>query len=209
MPRQERAVRTRNALIESAAELFGRDGFELVSLAAISSRAGVSSGALHFHFPNKEALAEAVVLLAGQRLDDITARPAGRPLQALIDALHCLTRALRSDVILRAGFDLSWNPVRVRVTRDLRRTWQEWVEEVLRRAEREGSLAQGVDARDVANTVVAAAAGFETLGGRDPRWFSQATVTGFWALLLPRLVDGPALGELVASGAVEEGVRHA
>ncbi|MFE6103573.1 ScbR family autoregulator-binding transcription factor [Streptomyces laurentii] len=200
MATQERAVRTRNALIESAAELFGRDGFEPVSLALISARAGVSSGALHFHFPSKEALAEAVVRLAGQRLDEITSRSTGRPLQMLIDAMHLLAQALRSDAVLRAGFDLSCNSARVEASRDLRRTWQEWVEGALDRAEREGTLAHGVTAQDVANAVVAAAAGIETLGSRDPRWYSHATVTGFWALLLPRLVEGPALGELMASG---------
>ncbi len=202
MATQERAVRTRNTLIESAAELFGRDGFELVTLASISARAGVSSGALHFHFPSKEALAQAVVQLAGSRLDEITGRRTGCPLQMLIDAMHCLAQALQRDVVLRAGFDLSCKLACLQDTRNLRRTWQEWVEGALERAEVEGTLARGVEARAVATVVVATAAGFEVLSSRDPQWFSHATITGFWTLLLPGLVEGPALGELVASGAV-------
>jgi AcrR family transcriptional regulator len=77
MAQQERAVRTRNALIESAAELFCKDGFDVVSLSTISTRAGVSNGALHFHFASKAALASAVWEAAAQRLRRITLR-AGR-----------------------------------------------------------------------------------------------------------------------------------
>ena len=55
MVKQERALRTREALIESAAEVFDREGFSVASLTAISSRAGVSNGALHFHFASKAA----------------------------------------------------------------------------------------------------------------------------------------------------------
>ncbi|TLS46342.1 TetR/AcrR family transcriptional regulator [Streptomyces montanus] len=72
MAKQERAVRTRNALIESAAELFSKDGFEVVSLSMISARAGVSNGALHFHFASKAALGAAVWEAAAQRLRQIT-----------------------------------------------------------------------------------------------------------------------------------------
>ncbi|MGW7049656.1 TetR family transcriptional regulator [Streptomyces avermitilis] len=71
--RQERAIRTRNALIESAAALFARHGYEVVSLSTISARAGVSNGALHFHFPSKTALAEAVGAAAAQRFGRIIA----------------------------------------------------------------------------------------------------------------------------------------
>ncbi|MFD3539102.1 ScbR family autoregulator-binding transcription factor [Streptomyces sp. NPDC058662] len=203
MATQERAVRTRNALIASAAVLFDRDGFESASLATISSQAGVSSGALHFHFPSKVALADAVIRLARRRLDEITGRRAGRTLQGLIDATHSLTRALRDDVVLRAGFDLSANVSRIGATCDLRHIWREWVEAALAKAEAEGVLADGLTAQDVATAVVAVAAGFETLGGKDPRWLSRTTVTTFWELLLPRLVESPNLGGLVASGIVE------
>ena len=60
MAEQERAVRTRERLIGSAAETFCREGFAVASLSVISAQAGVSSGALHFHFAGKAALADAV-----------------------------------------------------------------------------------------------------------------------------------------------------
>ncbi|WP_442813919.1 TetR family transcriptional regulator [Streptomyces sp. NBC_00151] len=68
MAEQERAVRTRERLIGSAAETFCREGFAAASLCVISAQAGVSSGALHFHFAGKAALADAVESAALDRL---------------------------------------------------------------------------------------------------------------------------------------------
>ncbi|NEE26311.1 TetR family transcriptional regulator, partial [Streptomyces sp. SID7982] len=60
MTKQERATRTRQALIRSAAVVFEQHGYAQARLVLISSGAGVSTGALHFHFENKAAVAEAV-----------------------------------------------------------------------------------------------------------------------------------------------------
>src|SRR5258705_4564694 len=60
MVNQERAARTKRNLIRSAAEVFEREGYAAASLTVISSQAGVSNGALHFHFASKEDLAREV-----------------------------------------------------------------------------------------------------------------------------------------------------
>ncbi|WP_405567379.1 TetR/AcrR family transcriptional regulator [Streptomyces sp. NBC_01167] len=197
---QERAVRTRNALIVSAAELFDRDGFEVASLSMISARAGVSSGALHFHFSSKAALADAVGQEAAQRLEMITRQRGDGGLQVLIDATHALVRALDRDAVLRAGFGLSDRAEHDQVGAGLRRVWQEWVEGVLVRAEGEGVLAGGPSVRDAVTAVVAVTAGLETLGRQDASWLSQTPLTRFWGLLLPRLAAASCLETLVASG---------
>ncbi|MFD6497510.1 TetR family transcriptional regulator [Streptomyces sp. NPDC060188] len=80
MTRQERAVRTREALIEAAAQLFDRDGYEVTSLAAVTAKAQVSAGALYFHFATKADLADAVTHAALSRLRRIIdARTTTRP----------------------------------------------------------------------------------------------------------------------------------
>ncbi|MER7663643.1 helix-turn-helix domain-containing protein [Streptomyces sp. NPDC096193] len=178
-------------VLESAAVLFDRDGFEVASLSTISARAGVSSGALHFHFSNKAALADAVGREAALRLEVSTGREAGGALQVSIDATHALVRALDHDAVLRAGFGLSDGA-------GLRVMWQQWVEDVLRRAEGEG--ARGRSVGDAVTAVVAVTAGLETLGRQDPQWLSQTPLTRFWALLLPRLAAASCLASLVASG---------
>ncbi|MFI9649031.1 ScbR family autoregulator-binding transcription factor [Streptomyces sp. NPDC052040] len=207
MAKQERAVRTRNALIQSAAELFTQDGFEAVSLSTISSRAGVSNGALHFHFPSKAALAAAVRDAAARRFGRITSaeRPPpqlGGSLQSLVDTSHALLQGLRHDVVLRAGFDLG---DRAREERDVRRCgdlqqrWHAWVEGAAVRAAHEGLLSD-VSPRDLAATVVGATVGFAALGECDMRWLSHTTLTRFWSLLLPRIASAPALRGVAPAG---------
>lgn len=203
MVKQERAARTRRALVQAAAEVFAQDGFVLASLTSISKRAGVSNGALHFHFESKQALARAVEDEANAVVRAIaTPARAGGPdaLQRLIDATHDLMGRLDQDVVVRAGFELGSGPPRRDGAADLRGQWQSWVEEVLKDAEREGILAEGVSAAEASITVVAATVGFEQLGADDRTWMSAATLVQFWDLLLPRLASAEALGRLVSSG---------
>ncbi|MFD5508244.1 ScbR family autoregulator-binding transcription factor [Streptomyces sp. NPDC059761] len=210
MVKQERAARTRETLIRSAAETFDRDGFSVASLTAISSLAGVSNGALHFHFPSKAALANAVEEAALTRLLELTgdarADAEGGELpawasrvQLLVDVTHGLAGALRADPVLRAGFALSGELSRPHPG-DLRERWRRWVEETLQQAEAEGELRPEAAAGDVVTAVVAATVGFEVLAVRDGVWLSAATVTRFWRLLLPTLVPADRLAGFEAAG---------
>lgn len=58
--KQERAVLTRGRLLRGAAGEFARQGYAGTSLQDVCHAAGVSMGALTFHFSSKYALAEAV-----------------------------------------------------------------------------------------------------------------------------------------------------
>ncbi|MFZ4156289.1 ScbR family autoregulator-binding transcription factor [Streptomyces pseudogriseolus] len=201
MAKQERALRTREALIKSAATVFDRDGFSVASLSAISSLAGVSNGALHFHFTSKAALAASVEDAAADRLNRLIGvheDTGGNALQLLVDTSHDLARRLADDVVLRAGFELSRQQVRVG-SRDLHHEWHQWVEGTLKRAKGEGVLS-AVSPEAAAASVVAATTGFEVLGMHDPRWLSDRTITRFWQLLLPRLAAASALGDVEAAG---------
>jgi AcrR family transcriptional regulator len=203
MVKQERAVRTRQALVRAAAEVFAQDGFVMASLNSISRRAGVSNGALHFHFRSKQDLARAVEEEAAAVVRAIAgpARTDGpEPLQRLIDATHDLMKQLDQDVMVRAGFELGSGAPRREDAADLRGQWQDWVEGVLKDAERESALAEGVSAADASVAVVAATVGFEQLGTDDRAWRSRATLVQFWDLLLPRLASAEALGRLASGG---------
>ncbi|KUO23163.1 ScbR family autoregulator-binding transcription factor [Streptomyces dysideae] len=200
MAMQERAIRTRNALIKAAAELFDQDGPASASLATISARAGVSNGALHFHFPNKAALLDAVVVAAEGRLRWITRPREVRAVQLLIDASHELVQGLGRDVVLRAGFRLSGQGEGSGSAPDLWRAWQKWVEDTLTRAGKEGSLLTDESPHEVAAVVVAMAAGLEALGESDAGWLERSVLARFWALVLPRVVGAAARHHFVPSG---------
>lgn len=56
----DQAAQTRARLVEVARDLFSSRGYEATPIEEVLARAGVSKGALYHHFPNKEALFEAV-----------------------------------------------------------------------------------------------------------------------------------------------------
>ncbi|GGY84604.1 ScbR family autoregulator-binding transcription factor [Streptomyces omiyaensis] len=189
MAMQERAVRTRTTLIRSAAEIFDADGFVAASISAISTRAGVSGGALHFHFPSKGALAEAIEAEAERRLQLITGRaeePVDCPLRTLVDASHRLFDQLNRDIVLRAGFSLGCEAAWQGKV-DLHAQWKDWIEETLVSAADRGVLADGTTAQDAATVVAASTVGFEALGRKNPEWLSPQRLGRFWRLMLPCL----------------------
>ncbi|WP_395066693.1 TetR family transcriptional regulator [Paraburkholderia silvatlantica] len=69
VPRQERAARTVDALLEAAGEAFAERGFEAATMTQIAQQAGVSVGAAYQYFPNKEALALALRKRYGDEMD--------------------------------------------------------------------------------------------------------------------------------------------
>lgn len=76
---------TRAAILASARSAFLVGGFSGVSMRAIATSAGVTTGAIYGYFPSKEALFDAVVGPAGDglfalhlaALREFSARPAG------------------------------------------------------------------------------------------------------------------------------------
>ncbi|MGV9342513.1 ScbR family autoregulator-binding transcription factor [Streptomyces sp. NPDC003688] len=197
MVTQERAVRTRQALVHAAAELFAAHGYARASLPAISARAGVSTGALHFHFPDKDALAGEIERVAARTVRELAGRcgrSEGSALGALVTATRQLAVTLAADPVTSAGFRLGGDPAR-RHRAGLLDWWQAWVRETVGRAEAAGELADGVCSEGAVVAVVAATAGFETLGSRDRDWLSRERMDRFWTLLLPCLTSRPATKE--------------
>ncbi len=193
MVKQVRAARTRQALIRAAAEAFAHDGYARASLPAISRRAGVSAGALHFHFPSKDALAGEIESTAARTVEEMTGScrvTDGSALGALVAAIRRLVVALAADPVMRAGFTLGGDPARDGGATVLD-SWHGWVREVVVRAQEDGELADGLSADCVAGAVVAATVGFEVLGSRERDWLPKERMVEFWSCLLPRLATVP------------------
>ncbi|MGA5818742.1 ScbR family autoregulator-binding transcription factor [Kitasatospora sp. NPDC094028] len=202
MVKQMRAERTRNAVLLAAADTFASVGFEAASLVDISRRAGVSKGALYFHYVSKQALADGVRAAAGREIGSAALRAlraGGGPLQGLIDLTHELARLLREDVVVRAG---------VRLGRRVRRgglsspsgppgppgtdaTWRGLaavVHRLLARAEDAGELCPGLDRRAATELLTALAAGQVLLAGGTPDRLAPEAVRRLWTAALPALV---------------------
>ncbi|WP_030680289.1 ScbR family autoregulator-binding transcription factor [Streptomyces cellulosae] len=202
MTKQERGIRTRLALIRSAAQVFEQRGYAQTHLAEISSQAGVSTGALHFHFRNKAAVADAVEAEAVASLHH-AARTAGqRPvnaLQTLTDVSHAFAFLLRQDVVVRAGLQLACDTGR-RPGLKVHQTWAECVRRLLVQAGDEGSLADDVSVHDLTAAVVGATTGFLSMRRESEEWLTHRSLTGFWRLLLPRVATPQVLASLSPEG---------
>jgi AcrR family transcriptional regulator len=209
--KQDRAVRTRLALIRSAAAQFEARGYVRASLAEISAGAGVSSGALHFHFANKAAVAEAVEDAAARALRAAAVRSRcddGCALQRLVDVTHHVARMLSADGVVRAGLRLNVEGAAGRV-RDLRREWRECVQGLLAEAERRGELAAGVTPQRTGAVVLAATTGIEVLAREDHGWLARPSLTDLWRLLLPCLAAPRLAGALDPAGSEAVGKEPA
>ncbi|MER6471012.1 ScbR family autoregulator-binding transcription factor [Streptomyces collinus] len=201
-------MRTRRALIHAAAEVFANEGYVPASLPAISERAGVSRGALHFHFKSKDALALAVEEEAAHALDGVIERaqeyPVRSRLRLLAEVAADLAAVVESDVVMRAGFQMDGDITRKGGTALFRR-WQEWVGHVLRQAEREGELADGVSWQAVETAVVTSTVGLQALAARHEDWRAPERVSQVWDVLLRastgRPVPAPAAEQIAAPSA--------
>ncbi|MDF3291396.1 ScbR family autoregulator-binding transcription factor [Streptomyces silvisoli] len=102
--RQDRAIRTRKILVEAAATVFDQRGYEAATIGEIISTAGVTKGALYFHFASKEELAFAVL---DAQLEDEPLPEQPLKLQQLIDSGMVLSHRLRHDPLVRASVRLT------------------------------------------------------------------------------------------------------
>jgi AcrR family transcriptional regulator len=92
-------------IIDAAIRVLARQGYAKTSLLEIAKEAGMSKGALHYHYPTKEALIHAVLETACNAVQARTMRawlPSDNPFAALRKSLEELwaTRAERSDEAL-------------------------------------------------------------------------------------------------------------
>ncbi|WP_405618634.1 TetR family transcriptional regulator [Streptomyces sp. NBC_00076] len=108
MAKQDRAEQTRQRLIEAAAGAFAEHGYAGTSLHQIVTSAGVTMGALTFHFSSKSALADAVQEAGTAATREVIHNAAAAPgLQGVLDEVLALAEALRSTQSIRAAARLT------------------------------------------------------------------------------------------------------
>lgn len=104
--KQQRAVRTRNQVLDAAAQAFAAKGFPAVTILDVAELTGMTKGAVYFHYSNKEALALAVAEEFYRRLPEIAdsvLRMDLSPLQSVSELLTRTALAFRDDIMCQAG----------------------------------------------------------------------------------------------------------
>ncbi len=158
MAMQQRAVLTRGRVLLAAAEVFARTGFLAASMNDIVEAAGVTKGAVYFHFPSKEALAVAVVEEQFAQWPPLVAaiiEHSPDALTSVVALTYEVGSRFRDDVLTTAGVRLSFE--RELVNAAMPTPFVGWVgilQELFARARREGTLRPGLQAAPTARALV-------------------------------------------------------
>ncbi|RZS36577.1 TetR family transcriptional regulator [Herbihabitans rhizosphaerae] len=205
MTKQARSEQTRALLLNAAADLLSKDGYAASSMEDISKAAGVTKGALYFHFSGKDKVCAAVQSEAVSILRTFIAElETGRTsaLQSLIDLTHTMVRWLDTEPVIAASFRIGRE---CGSTDDsfltFSRAWFAEVRRALRVAKKNQELSEDVR-MDVAVVMVAVMClGIEMLATTSSRPAKPSeSLAGMWTLILPEIADDETLAGLDAFG---------
>ncbi|MFJ3222569.1 ScbR family autoregulator-binding transcription factor [Streptomyces sp. NPDC086783] len=210
MARQERAVRTKLAILNAAAAVFDERGYEAATIGEVLARAGVTKGALYFHFPSKQALAEGVL---GQQFATVAVGRQASRLQEFVDTGLLVAYQMRRDPMVSAVARLS-------LEQDMRAQFgtaalTQWIDAsrwLLQEAKEQGELLPHVDPAESAWLFSAAWTGVQVysqiLAAREDL---EVRVVTMFEHLLPAIAVPAVLGRLVitAERAAELGAAGA
>ncbi|MEU8684051.1 ScbR family autoregulator-binding transcription factor [Streptomyces sp. NPDC048611] len=161
MAQQDRAIRTRRLILEAAASVFDEQGYDRATIAEVLERAGVTKGALYFHFASKEQLALAVI---EEQVVDIAVEPQTIKLQEFVDSGQLLAFRLRSDPIQRGAARLAVEQGSNHLDRKQSMlSWTRFVEGLLNDARSRGEILESVVVQETAELFVGAFAGLQMM----------------------------------------------
>ncbi|MBG6224266.1 AcrR family transcriptional regulator [Arthrobacter sp. CAN_A2] len=190
---QARARSTRSAIILSAAGIFEEHGYGNTALAAVASAAGVTKGALYFHFASKDALAEAVIdeQHAIASADGARVQALGRPaLETMVLICRGFTLQLIEHSVMRAGIRLTFEASAF--GHDVRRPYLDWASlfgELAAIAQQDGDLRPDLDADAFAHVVVGCYTGVQMVSNvLTGRADVVERLADLWQMLLPGVV---------------------
>ncbi|MFI6655259.1 ScbR family autoregulator-binding transcription factor [Streptomyces sp. NPDC050523] len=161
MPMQDRAIRTRRKILSAAAEVFETRGYQSATISEVLKAAGVTKGALYFHFQSKEELAQGVLHAQGQ---GITLPPRASKIQELVDVVMLHAHRLQTDPMVRAGVRLSMDQTSHGLDRKGPfRIWAALARDLLDDARTQGELLPHVNTEDTADVLTGSFAGIQSM----------------------------------------------
>ncbi|MET8170740.1 ScbR family autoregulator-binding transcription factor [Streptomyces sp. NPDC005329] len=161
MVKQDRAIRTRQTILTAAAKVFEERGYQAATISEILITAGVTKGALYFHFPSKEDLAEGVI---HEQDHDLPIPLRACKIQQLVDTVVLHAYRLRTDPLVRAGVRLALDQQAQGLDRSgpfLR--WSDVGIALLGQAQAQGELMPHIVPAETADVLVGAFAGVQAM----------------------------------------------
>ncbi|MFF8912754.1 ScbR family autoregulator-binding transcription factor [Streptomyces sp. NPDC015032] len=161
MAQQARAIQTRRSILVAAAAVFDERGYSSATISEILTRAGVTKGALYFHFTSKEDLALGVMDV---QLDGDPLPPQLTKLQELVDQGMLLAHRLRHEPLVRASVGLAMDQAVEGLDRGTPfRAWIDRLENLLVAAKNQGELLPHVDPRETAEMLAGSFSGIQVM----------------------------------------------
>lgn len=163
------AIRNREKLLEIARECFAEMG-DAVTFDEIATRSGLGVGTLYRHFPNREALAEAVYLSEHQRLVEAAQDFAAKlsPVEALRAWLRMFVDLLATKRAMKESLNAFFDG-KPDVYSAVRNLAGETITNLVRKAEEAGEIKPGIDPIDLLKALV----GMST-ASTGPEWRDSA-----------------------------------
>ncbi len=195
--KQQRAIATRDALLEAAAQVFARLAYAEARLRDISEQSGISEGALYFHYGTKREIAAAVLAAQQERMTTVLTdvlESSSSGLDKLRSLAARLAELIANDVIVQGGIRLAGQP-NPELVDQAREPYFEWIRigrSLILEGIDDGSIRPETNVESAAEIVNALFVGSQMLSGLSDSWAS-----------LPRRVDtlDPYLLRLFGSGA--------
>ena len=161
MAQQARAIQTRRSILVAAAAVFDERGYSSATISEILARAGVTKGALYFHFTSKEDLALGVMDV---QLDGDPLPPQVTKLQELVDQGMLLAYRLRHEPLVRASVGLAMDQAVEGLDRGTPfRAWIDRLEHLLNAAKDQGELLPHVKPRETAEMLAGSFSGIQVM----------------------------------------------
>lgn len=195
-----RTRRTRRRLLLAAAGLFDEAGYRGASLSDILAAAGLTKGALYFHFRSKYALAEALLTEVERSWAVVVEEIAGRGLdplwRLLVETDSYVSRWMYDPLVRGASRSLD-DPELLDLRTRWFDAWETTTIERLTEASAADLLAAEVDPRRAGRAVLAIATGNYALStGPEDLW---SRMSESWEGLLPIMAPPAWRQEWVAS----------
>ena len=194
--KREQAERTKQAVLEAAAEEFDTNGYVGGSIGSIAGRLGMTKGSVAYHFSSKANLAVAIVDEEIAQIDEVVDAIRARGLvgiDGLVVAMHDIILRTDTNTMFRAAFRL--NREHSVIDAELPRPhllWMAHIERFLREARQRGEVSATLDTATATRAVAAMSLGeyqltHELEGNENP----DGAFLAMWEYLLSSFGANP------------------
>jgi TetR/AcrR family transcriptional regulator, repressor for uid operon len=180
----------RRNILETAVQVYARQGFHQTGMRQLCSALGMSPGALYRYFPSKEAIIAGIVELDREMIQhNLRTLP---PEAGFIDTMQHMTTVMMDDLQANTGQLAIWAEISSEATRNpavaaLLANHYHFIEGLLsnlvRNALKRGELKKGIDPTAVARFIISAHEGMVIRRAVDPDFPLQRVAAASLAIL--------------------------